>query len=63
MLAAKYGGKRVLGLGVFCTAILTFLTPFATACVYITEEYFLYILIIARIFEGFAEVSRNLKFI
>lgn len=49
-LAARVGGKKVLGIGIFVTALLTLITPFAAH----TNVYFL---LIIRVIEGVFEVS------
>ncbi|KAK3802944.1 hypothetical protein RRG08_051700 [Elysia crispata] len=47
-LATRYGGKRVFGLGVLCTSVLTLLTPLAARTS-------LYLLIALRVVEGIGE--------
>lgn len=50
ILAQKYGGKHVFGIGIFATAVLTLLTPLAarTGPAY---------MIAVRVLEGIGEVS------
>lgn len=48
-VAEKVGGKLVYGLGVFLTAVLTVISPFAA-------YWGLYPFLIIRIAEGFTEV-------
>ena len=50
-LAGRVGGKQLFGLGVFCTAVLTLLTPLAA-------NQSLYALIGLRVLEGLGEVRR-----
>lgn len=50
-LACYYGGKRLFGLGVFVTAIVTILTP-------LLAKLNFYLLVTARIIEGLFEVSK-----
>lgn len=50
MIAERYGGKWVLGLGLLSTAICTFITPFAVKTGGATA------LFILRVVEGFGEV-------
>lgn len=47
-LATRYGGKRVFGLGVLCTSVLTLLTPLAA-------KTSLYLFIALRVIEGLGE--------
>lgn len=49
-MAEKFGGKLIYGLGVFLTAVLTVISPFAA---YIGLVPFLTV----RVAEGFTEVS------
>lgn len=49
-LAARIGGKKVLGVGILATALLTLITPFAAH----TNIYFL---LAVRVIEGVFEVS------
>jgi len=51
MLAEKFGGKYVLGLGILSTAVFTLLTPLAAT--YGGAEW----LIAVRVLEGLGEVS------
>ena len=51
ILAAKYGSKRVFGGGVLCASLLSLLTPFAA--------YYKQTLILLRILQGLALVSRT----
>ena len=51
MLAEKFGGKYVLGLGILSTAVFTLLTP--VAAIYGGSNW----LIAVRILEGLGEVS------
>ena len=55
-LAEKIGGKIVYGLGVFLTAILTVISPFAA-------YWGLYPFLAVRIAEGFTEVDLYFHFI
>lgn len=48
ILAQRFGGKLIFGLGVFCTAALTLLTPLAA-------RWSVGMLIALRILEGFGE--------
>lgn len=50
MMAERYGGKWVLGLGLLSTAVCTFITPFAVKTGGATA------LFILRVVEGFGEV-------
>lgn len=50
ILAQKYGGKHVFGIGIFLTAVLTLLTPLAARA---GPGY----MIAARVIEGIGEVS------
>lgn len=50
ILAQKYGGKHVFGVGIFLTAVLTLLTPLAAR---IGPAY----MIGVRVLEGIGEVS------
>lgn len=56
ILAQKYGGKHVFGVGIFLTAVLTLLTPLAAR---IGPAY----MIGVRVLEGIGEVSviKNLR--
>ena len=49
-IAAKYGAKRVFGVGVFWTTALTLLTPLAA-------NFSVFALVALRILEGLGEVS------
>ena len=49
-LAENYGGKKLFGFGVLCTAALTLVTPFAA-------RINVYLLVATRILEGLGEVS------
>ena len=51
-MAEKFGGKLIYGLGVFLTAVLTVISPFAA---YIGLVPFLTV----RVAEGFTEVSSH----
>lgn len=51
MIAERYGGKWVLGLGLLCTAVCTIATPAAVRYGGATA------LFILRVVEGFGEVS------
>lgn len=50
LLAERFGGKLVFGLGTFITAVLTVISPFS---VWLKEDLFF----VVRILEGIAEVS------
>lgn len=50
-LSARIGGKKVMGIGVFVTAFLTLVSPFAAH----TSVYFL---IVVRVIEGIFEVRK-----
>lgn len=49
-LAEVFGGKKLFGFGVLCTAVLTLLTPLAA-------RWNLYVFIALRVVEGIGEVS------
>jgi len=49
LLGAKIGGVKLIGYGVFSTAILTILTPLAA-------RYSVYLVIVLRVIEGVFEV-------
>ena len=49
LLARKYGGKLVLGLGLLVNSILSLLTPLAAVTSY-------YVLIASRLLQGFTQV-------
>lgn len=53
MIAEKYGGKYVLGLGILCTSVFTFITPFV---IYATDGNWIWVVIV-RVIEGLGEVS------
>lgn len=57
ILAERYGGKYVLGLGILCTAILTFITPFV---IYATNGNWAWVVVV-RVLEGLGEVSENIS--
>ena len=48
-LAEQYGGKKLFGFGVLCTAVFTLVTPIAA-------KISVYLLIATRILEGLGEV-------
>lgn len=52
-LAEVFGGKKLFGFGVLCTAILTLLTPLAA-------RWNLYVFIALRVIEGIGEVIETL---
>lgn len=52
-LAEVFGGKKLFGFGVLCTAILTLLTPLAA-------RWNLYVFIALRVIEGIGEVMDTL---
>ncbi|KAL3272432.1 hypothetical protein HHI36_013913 [Cryptolaemus montrouzieri] len=51
VIAEKFGGKHVLGLGILSTSIFTLLTPFV---IYITEGNWVWFVVL-RVLEGFGE--------
>lgn len=53
MIAERFGGKYSLGLGMLCTAIFTFVTPFV---VHATNGSWVAIVVV-RVIEGLGEVS------
>lgn len=55
MLASKYGGVTVFGVGIMITSVLTMLSPIFVRLNTI-------VFMIGRIFEGIAEVNVNLCF-
>ena len=52
VLATKYGGKFVFGLGILCTALFTIITPFAARAG-------VGVFIAVRVLEGIGEVSTD----
>lgn len=52
-LAEVFGGKKLFGFGVLCTAILTLLTPLAA-------RWNLYVFVALRVIEGIGEVIETL---
>lgn len=56
MIAERYGGKYVLALGILCTALFTFVTPFI---IYATDGDWIWVVIV-RVIEGLGEVSEAL---
>ena len=48
-LAEQYGGKKLFGFGVLCTAVFTLVTPIAA-------RVHVYLLVATRILEGLGEV-------
>lgn len=54
ILASRFGGRKVFGIGVGVTALFTLITPWvATVNVYL--------LLVVRIIEGIFEVSSNIS--
>ena len=53
-MAAQFGGRWILGIGIVMTSVLTLLTP---AAAYVG----LWALIAVRVAEGFFEVSQRIK--
>jgi len=53
MIAERFGGKYSLGLGMLCTAIFTFVTPFV---VHATNGNWVAVVVV-RVIEGLGEVS------
>ncbi|KAJ8913208.1 hypothetical protein NQ315_016150 [Exocentrus adspersus] len=51
IIAEKFGGKHSLGLGILCTAIFTFITPFV---IYATDGNWVWVVVV-RIIEGLGE--------
>ena len=51
-LAEQYGGKKLFGFGVLCTALLTLVTPIAARI----NRNNVYLLVATRILEGLGEV-------
>jgi len=49
-MCCRYGGKKLFGVGILCTAVFTLVTPIAA-------EWSVYVLIVTRILEGLGEVS------
>ncbi|XP_049817601.1 putative inorganic phosphate cotransporter isoform X2 [Aethina tumida] len=51
IIAEKFGGKYSLGLGILCTAIFTFITPFV---IYATDGNWVWVVVV-RVIEGLGE--------